>query len=160
MSLFLSFYFTSSVVWRLRKSTINQTSVFVAFPGLQEDFQLPYYDLVPSDPTIEDMRKVVCEQKLRPNVPNQWQSCEVRRKNLSAASSCKMLTHNQCVCVWNCKSFNPQTELTERIIIFTGWVSVFSPASLVTECSVVSSVVSYVLLLFWIKAYWKWKPKK
>lgn len=99
MSLFLSFYFTSSVVWWLRKSTINQTSVFVAFPGLQEDFQLPYYDLVPSDPTIEDMRKVVCEQKLRPNVPNQWQSCEVRRKNLSAASSCKMLTHNQCVCM-------------------------------------------------------------
>lgn len=50
------------------------------FPELQEDFQLPYYDLVPSDPTMEDMRKVVCEQKLRPNVPNQWQSCEVRRE--------------------------------------------------------------------------------
>ncbi|XP_029314906.1 activin receptor type-1C [Cottoperca gobio] len=47
--------------------------------GLNEDFQLPYYDLVPSDPTIEDMRKVVCEQKLRPNVPNQWQSCEALR---------------------------------------------------------------------------------
>ncbi|XP_028446254.1 activin receptor type-1C [Perca flavescens] len=47
--------------------------------GLHEDFQLPYYDLVPSDPTIEDMRKVVCEQKLRPNVPNQWQSCEALR---------------------------------------------------------------------------------
>lgn len=50
------------------------------FPELQEDFQLPYYDLVPSDPTMEDMRKVVCEQKLRPSVPNQWQSFEVRRK--------------------------------------------------------------------------------
>uniref|UniRef100_A0A673CMW7 Activin receptor type-1C n=1 Tax=Sphaeramia orbicularis TaxID=375764 RepID=A0A673CMW7_9TELE len=47
--------------------------------GLHEDFQLPYYDLVPSDPSIEDMRKVVCEQKLRPNVPNQWQSCEALR---------------------------------------------------------------------------------
>uniref|UniRef100_H2SYP5 receptor protein serine/threonine kinase n=2 Tax=Takifugu TaxID=31032 RepID=H2SYP5_TAKRU len=47
--------------------------------GLHEDFQLPYYDLVPSDPTIDDMRKVVCEQKLRPNVPNQWQSCEALR---------------------------------------------------------------------------------
>lgn len=23
------------------------------------------------------MRKVVCEQKLRPNIPNRWQSCEV-----------------------------------------------------------------------------------
>ncbi|XP_061696987.1 TGF-beta receptor type-1 isoform X1 [Syngnathoides biaculeatus] len=45
--------------------------------GLHEDFQLPYYDLVPSDPSVEDMRKVVCEQKLRPNIPNQWQSCEL-----------------------------------------------------------------------------------
>lgn len=47
-------------------------------PGIHEDFQLPYYDLVPSDPTVEDMRKVVCDMKLRPSVPNQWQSCEVR----------------------------------------------------------------------------------
>ncbi|KAM9803007.1 activin receptor type-1C isoform 3-T3 [Syngnathus typhle] len=45
--------------------------------GLHEDFQLPYYDLVPSDPSVDDMRKVVCEQKLRPNIPNQWQSCEL-----------------------------------------------------------------------------------
>lgn len=28
------------------------------------------------------MRKVVCEQKLRPNIPNQWQSCEVCMINL------------------------------------------------------------------------------
>lgn len=52
-------------------------SIFVFFTGLHEDYQLPYYDLVPSDPSIEDMKKVVCEQKLRPNIPNQWQSCEV-----------------------------------------------------------------------------------
>lgn len=60
----------------------SQQTKSPSFTGLQEDFQLPYYDLVPSDPTIEDMRKVVCEQKLRPNIPNQWQSCEVRWKNL------------------------------------------------------------------------------
>lgn len=46
--------------------------------GIHEDYQLPYYDLVPSDPSVEEMRKVVCEQKLRPNIPNRWQSCEVR----------------------------------------------------------------------------------
>uniref|UniRef100_A0A8C4VI64 TGF-beta receptor type-1 n=1 Tax=Gopherus evgoodei TaxID=1825980 RepID=A0A8C4VI64_9SAUR len=44
--------------------------------GIHEDYQLPYYDLVPSDPSVEEMRKVVCEQKLRPNIPNRWQSCE------------------------------------------------------------------------------------
>ncbi|KAM6307580.1 activin receptor type-1C isoform 3-T3 [Aegotheles albertisi] len=47
--------------------------------GVTEEYQLPYYDVVPSDPSIEDMRRVVCEQKLRPNVPNQWQSCEALR---------------------------------------------------------------------------------
>ncbi|XP_075567746.1 activin receptor type-1C isoform X3 [Pelecanus crispus] len=47
--------------------------------GITEEYQLPYYDVVPSDPSIEDMRRVVCEQKLRPSIPNQWQSCEALR---------------------------------------------------------------------------------
>ncbi|RXN37822.1 activin receptor type [Labeo rohita] len=32
--------------------------------GIHEEYQLPYYDLVPSDPSIEEMRKVVCDQRL------------------------------------------------------------------------------------------------
>ncbi|XP_030205190.1 TGF-beta receptor type-1b isoform X2 [Gadus morhua] len=47
--------------------------------GIHEDYQLPYHDLVQSDPSVEEMRKVVCEQKLRPNIPNRWQSCEALR---------------------------------------------------------------------------------
>ncbi|XP_067892371.1 activin receptor type-1B-like [Heterodontus francisci] len=47
--------------------------------GLHNEYQLPYYDLVPSDPSIEDMKKVVCDQKLRPSIPNQWQSSEALR---------------------------------------------------------------------------------
>ncbi|KAL4636224.1 activin receptor type-1C-like [Arapaima gigas] len=47
--------------------------------GIYEDYQLPFYDMVPSDPSIEEMRRVVCDQKLRPNIPNQWQSCEALR---------------------------------------------------------------------------------
>uniref|UniRef100_A0A671MNG5 TGF-beta receptor type-1 n=1 Tax=Sinocyclocheilus anshuiensis TaxID=1608454 RepID=A0A671MNG5_9TELE len=47
--------------------------------GIHEDYQLPYYDLVPSDPSIEDMKRVVCDQKLRANIPNRWQSCEALR---------------------------------------------------------------------------------
>ncbi|XP_073405962.1 TGF-beta receptor type-1-like isoform X2 [Dendrobates tinctorius] len=47
--------------------------------GIHEDYQLPYYDAVPSDPSVEEMRKVVCEQKRRPNIPNRWQSCEALR---------------------------------------------------------------------------------
>ncbi|XP_064408441.1 activin receptor type-1B isoform X2 [Latimeria chalumnae] len=47
--------------------------------GVHEEYQLPYYDQVPSDPSIEEMRKVVCDQKLRPNIPNWWQTYEALR---------------------------------------------------------------------------------
>ena len=50
--------------------------------GIYEDYQLPYHDLVQSDPSVEEMRKVVCDQKLRPNIPNRWQSCEVRHREI------------------------------------------------------------------------------
>lgn len=40
--------------------------------GIYDEYQLPYYDLVQPDPTIEEMRKVVCVDKQRPNVPNRW----------------------------------------------------------------------------------------
>lgn len=43
-----------------------------------EDYQLPYYDLVPSDPSYEDMLEVVCVKGLRPTVSNRWNSDEVR----------------------------------------------------------------------------------
>ncbi|XP_043669192.1 TGF-beta receptor type-1 isoform X3 [Vespula pensylvanica] len=50
--------------------------------GIHDDYQLPFYDLVPSDPTIEEMRKVVCTDRQRPSIPNRWQSIEVSMKIL------------------------------------------------------------------------------
>lgn len=47
------------------------------FSGICEDYQLPYYDMVPPDPTLEEMRKVVCQDKLRPSIPNRWSQNEV-----------------------------------------------------------------------------------
>lgn len=47
--------------------------------GIFEDYQLPYYDMVPSDPSIEEMKKVVCVDKQRPPIPNRWQSYEALR---------------------------------------------------------------------------------
>lgn len=46
--------------------------------GIHDEYQLPFYDLVPSDPTIEEMRKVVCTDRQRPSIPNRWQSIDVR----------------------------------------------------------------------------------
>jgi len=61
----------------MKSETDEVCSSLTCTPGIHEEYQLPYYDLVPSDPSIEEMRKVVCDQKLRPNVPNWWQSYEV-----------------------------------------------------------------------------------
>lgn len=41
-------------------------------PGIVEDYKPPFYDLVPNDPSFEDMRKVVCVDQQRPNIPNRW----------------------------------------------------------------------------------------
>lgn len=46
--------------------------------GIYDEYQLPFYDMVPSDPTIEEMRKVVCVDQQRPVVHNRWQSVEVK----------------------------------------------------------------------------------
>lgn len=45
--------------------------------GICEEYQLPYYDRVPSDPSVEDMKKVVCIEKYRPLIPNRWIQDEV-----------------------------------------------------------------------------------
>lgn len=57
-----------------RKITSHKT----IFSGIVEEYQLPYHDLVPSDPSYEDMREIVCLKKLRPSFPNRWTSDEVR----------------------------------------------------------------------------------
>lgn len=51
----------------------------VVLTGNYEEYQMPYYDLVPSDPTLEEMRKVVCVERRRPEIPNKWQSHEALR---------------------------------------------------------------------------------
>lgn len=35
---------------------------------------MPYHDVVPSDPSFEEMRKVVCGDGYRPSIPNRWSS--------------------------------------------------------------------------------------
>lgn len=45
--------------------------------GVVEEHQLPYHDLVPTDPSYEDMREVVCIKKQRPPIANHWSSNEV-----------------------------------------------------------------------------------
>ncbi|KAL1429500.1 hypothetical protein MTO96_016131 [Rhipicephalus appendiculatus] len=39
-----------------------------------EEYCIPYHDVVPSDPSFEDMRKVVCVDNARPQIPKRWSS--------------------------------------------------------------------------------------
>ena len=42
-----------------------------------EEYQLPYYQYVSHDPSMEDMKKVVCTDNVRPPIESWWESEEV-----------------------------------------------------------------------------------
>ncbi|XP_059812121.1 activin receptor type-1-like [Hypanus sabinus] len=52
------------VLWEIARRTVTN--------GITEEYKPPFYDLVPTDPSFEDMRKVVCTDQQRPNIPNRW----------------------------------------------------------------------------------------
>ncbi|XP_032426511.1 bone morphogenetic protein receptor, type IBb [Xiphophorus hellerii] len=56
--------------------------------GVVEEHQLPYHDLVPTDPSYEDMREVVCIKKQRPSIANHWSSNECLRQMGKLMSEC------------------------------------------------------------------------
>ncbi|NXA56384.1 ACVL1 kinase, partial [Nothocercus julius] len=45
--------------------------------GIVEEYRPPFFDAVPSDPSFEDMRKVVCVDQQTPAVPNRLYSSAV-----------------------------------------------------------------------------------
>ena len=57
------------VLWEVCRRTISN--------GIVEDYLPPFGDLVPPDPSFEDMKKVVCSDGQRPIIPNRWSCDEV-----------------------------------------------------------------------------------
>ena len=53
------------------------TVTVISILGIFEDYQQPYYNMVTPDPHLEEMKKVVCIEKRRPDLPNRWQTLEV-----------------------------------------------------------------------------------
>ncbi|GLH01866.1 Putative mitogen-activated protein kinase kinase kinase 7-like [Gryllus bimaculatus] len=62
----IDIYAFGLVLWEVCRRTLSS--------GIAEEYKPPFYDLVPNDPSFEDMRKVVCVDQQRPNVPNRWAS--------------------------------------------------------------------------------------
>ena len=50
----------------------------VSFAGEVGECQVPYQNCVPNDPSIEDMKRVVVTQELRPDIDQRWSKNEVR----------------------------------------------------------------------------------
>ncbi|GFT67028.1 hypothetical protein NPIL_405422 [Nephila pilipes] len=61
-------YSFALVLWEIARRCIVNDTV--------EEYQLPYYDCVPSNPSFEDMKKVVCVDQTRPAIPKHWSTCE------------------------------------------------------------------------------------
>lgn len=58
-------------------------NTFIFFvPGIVEEYRPPFFDLVPIDPSFEEMRKVICVDQQRPILHNRLHSHPVK---LSAA---------------------------------------------------------------------------
>ncbi|XP_064418755.1 bone morphogenetic protein receptor, type IAa isoform X2 [Latimeria chalumnae] len=68
------------IIWEMARRCVTG--------GIVEEYQLPYYDMVPSDPSYEDMRELVCVKCLRPVVSNRWNSDECLRAILKLMSEC------------------------------------------------------------------------
>lgn len=80
LSLLSVYWWLDNNLWTLILETVTDwwNVDFLDYYSSYEEYELPFYDMVPSDPTLDDMRKVVCVEKLRPTIPNRWQTNEVR----------------------------------------------------------------------------------
>ena len=45
--------------------------------GIVAEYQVPFYNCVGSDPSFDEMRRVVCIERRRPDIPNRWNNSEV-----------------------------------------------------------------------------------
>lgn len=68
-------YSMALVFWEMSRRCA--TAVRDTKTTASEDYALPYHDVVPSDPSFEDMHAAVCIKGLRPPIPTRWQDEEI-----------------------------------------------------------------------------------
>jgi len=71
------------VLWEITRRTLTGDKIAQC-----DDYQLPYYQCVPSDPSFEDMHQVVCVSRTRPEVPARWHSAELLRQLSQLITEC------------------------------------------------------------------------
>ena len=56
-------YIYLSICWSLSLSVL----------GVTLDYELPFQGLVPADPSFEEMKRLVVEERTRPQIQDEWQ---------------------------------------------------------------------------------------
>ena len=51
--------------------------LLILLVGIVTEYQVPFYDSVGNDPSFDEMRRVVCVERRRPELPNRWNNDEV-----------------------------------------------------------------------------------
>lgn len=68
-------YSVGLVLWEMSRRCVT------TIPGTKtatcDDYALPYFDTVPSDPSFEDMYDIVCTKGIRPQLSERWQDEEI-----------------------------------------------------------------------------------
>jgi TGF-beta receptor type-1 len=60
--------------------------------GMYDSYELPYYELVSGDPSLDEMRRVVVEERKRPTIPNRWMNLPTLQAMSKLMREC--WTHN------------------------------------------------------------------
>ncbi|PVD39256.1 hypothetical protein C0Q70_01884 [Pomacea canaliculata] len=53
-----------------------------------EEYQLPYYNYLPHDPSFDDVRKIVSIERIRPEIPDWWQSDQYMKVMAKVMGEC------------------------------------------------------------------------
>jgi len=58
------------------------------YDTVSQEYQMPYFDVVNPDPTIEEMKVVVCDKKIRPHCPETWDTVEPLKQLTKVMKEC------------------------------------------------------------------------
>ncbi|XP_018576590.1 bone morphogenetic protein receptor type-1B isoform X2 [Anoplophora glabripennis] len=76
-------YAFSLVLWEISRRCITGDKLKVV-----DEYAVPYYDCVPSDPSFEDMQQVVCVKKIRPQIPLRWDNEDILQTMSKVMQEC------------------------------------------------------------------------
>ncbi|XP_063903991.1 bone morphogenetic protein receptor type-1B isoform X2 [Zophobas morio] len=71
------------VLWEISRRCITGDKITTA-----DEYQVPYYDCVPSDPSFDEMMQVVCVKNARPHIPIRWESEHVLKTLAKVMQEC------------------------------------------------------------------------